>query len=156
MTFSPTNGVTLPLFNIPCSSGAVYPRKNNNEAKARHMGSSSSGDEQQKGQSCWWNVWCPKEERLLRMKSSSRHQHQNRTRNKHTGLCSQGNLRTSNLRTWEHWASRTKLTLSLETLWERWASGWTSVLIVFFTRIFFLYFDFWAWEFNVVFNVYLK
>ena len=46
MTFSPTNGVTLPLFNIPCSSGAVYPRKNNNEAKARHMGSSSSGDEQ--------------------------------------------------------------------------------------------------------------
>ena len=34
---------------------------------------------------------------LLRMKSSSRDQHQNRTRNKHTGLCSQGNLSTSNL-----------------------------------------------------------
>ena len=29
----------------------------------------------------------------------------------------------------EHWASPTKLKLSFETLWERWASAWSSVLI---------------------------
>ena len=43
--FFPTSYSTLPQFNIPCSCGAVYLR-NNNEAKAKHMGPSPSRDEQ--------------------------------------------------------------------------------------------------------------